>query len=59
MGLVALTFLSQDAQASTIKFRPYAGTAPWDSKPTSPTFTQANYPGSVGDYTYPVNYFVP
>ena len=60
VSLVALSLLSGDTQATNIKYRPLPGTAPWDKAPaTVPTFTQADYPASVGDYKYPVNYFVP
>ena len=48
MGLAALTFLSQDAQA--VKYRPIKGTVPWH-KPAEPS--------SWVKPDWPVDYFVP
>ena len=50
-GLVALTYLSLDAQA--IKFRPYAGTAPWHKEAADIEETSEVKPD------WPVDYFVP
>jgi len=48
MGLCALTFLSEDAQA--VKMRPYPGTAPWYKTAKQSTWEKPDWN---------VNYFVP
>ena len=49
----ALLFLSQDAKAAKISYRPLAGTAPWSKSGTESTGDNWLMP------TWPVNYAVP
>jgi hypothetical protein len=46
----ALSFLSQDAKAAKVTYRPSAEAAPWYKTHDGPTWQ---------DPTWPVNYFVP
>ena len=38
LGAVALTFLSQDAQAVKSSYRPTKGSTPWYKQPLGPTW---------------------
>jgi len=50
VGIAALTFLSEEARAMKLRYRPLPGTAPWDKE------VPAN---SWQTPTWDVNYFVP
>jgi len=52
VGLVALTFVSEQVRAMKLKFRPTPGTAPWydREKTKKPSWEKPDWP---------VNYFVP